>query len=152
MRMYLQLISSLENVEREYEHSLRVANDIFDLIKKDKILKLQDANLEQTLQMNKLKVSKEDLKECVTDIAKKEDIGECKIQKILHLFSQGDREKIIDKQKTLMSMEEGLRSALLRNGQFLSAVLSSKEARIDAFIQLNETQNKESNIFLNQKF
>lgn len=150
--MFIQLFTHLKNIEQGYERSIEIADQIFDGIKANKINQLPELTKQQTVLMNELKQKKEELKKIISNTLENSNVKEIRLQYILNLFEQKQKEEIVDKQKDIVKLEEKLKRNLTRNRYFLGATLSRKEAKIDAIIELNERENKENNIFLNKKY
>lgn len=147
-----KLVARMRDVEGAYTKALEVADEIFDAIKNEETNKLRELTDIQNVRMESIEKSLVSLQKCVIDIANEKALKENRIQFILPFFDQMERENILDIQKKLIEGEGLLKNALIRNSQFLSVVLSVKEAKVDAIIQLNAQHNEESNIFLNEKF
>lgn len=152
MKLFDKLISNLKTIDEKYNDANNIANEIFNTLKIKKLKNLPELTNRQVENVIQLKKDKEILRKVVIDIAISHNIEGERIQHILPLFPQLEKEKIIDLQREIIKKEEESNRALFRNQEFLSVLMSTTEALVDAAIYLNEQNSKDNHMFFDKKF
>lgn len=152
--MYETLIGNLTTVKMEYEKGLNITESIFNSLKINDIKALPLLTKAQTECMLNITKEKEKLRDTVKGISHKYNINskEYRIQHILHLFKQNQKENIIDLSRTIYKLELSLQRTLYRNQDLLNSIISSTQTVVEAAIDYNENEYSESQLFLDEKF
>lgn len=152
--MYENLISSLSQVKSKYEEGIDVTEKIFDSLKMNDIKALPPLTTMQTECMSEIKVAKEKLKDTLKNIIMKHNIDtdDYRMHHVLYLFTQKQKEGIIDLSRLLHTLEVSLQRALYRNQDMLASIINSTQTVVEAAIDYSENEYSESQLFLNEKF
>ncbi|MCU7667000.1 hypothetical protein [Bacillus thuringiensis] len=152
--MYENLISSLSQVKSKYEEGIDVTEKIFDSLKMNDIKALPPLTTIQTECMSEIKIAKEKLKDTLKNIIMKHNIDtdDYRMHHVLYLFTQKQKEGIIDLSRLLHTLEVSLQRALYRNQDMLASIINSTQTVVEAAIDYSENEYSESQLFLNEKF
>lgn len=151
MTVFELLISKLTTIEEGYVEANFVANEIFSALKTNKLRELPKLTKKQTDNMSTLKRNKDELKKHVEKLASSHGLDGNRLQHIVVLFSQKQKENIIDLQRSIIKKEGDTNISLFRNQEFLAALMATTEAVVDSAIYLNEQKNKDGHMFLHKK-
>lgn len=153
-KMYENLFSSLSQVKSKYEEGIEVTEKIFDSLKMNNIKALPPLTTTQTECMSEIKTSKENLRDTLKNIILKHkiDTEDYRIHHILYLFTQRQKEDVIDLSRLIHTLEVSLQRALYRNQDMLASIINSTQTVVEAAIDYSENEYSESQLFLNEKF
>lgn len=151
MTVFEILIFKLTKIEDGYVEANFVANEIFSALKSSSLKELPNLTKKQMNNMKGLKDDKEELRKCVEEIASSRGLQGGRLQHIVTIYSQTQKEKIIDLQKSIIKKEEDTNTSLFRNQEFLTTLMATTEAVVDSAIYLNEQKNKDGHMFLHKK-
>ncbi|MFP3725742.1 hypothetical protein U8V72_11125 [Priestia filamentosa] len=152
--MYQRLIDCLGTVKSSYEKGVKITEEIFDSLKHNDIKSLPNLTKLQTDCMAEITKEKEALREFVRGVILKFNIStdEYKVQHIIHLFTQLQKEKILDMSREICEEEALLQKTLFRNQDMLSAMIRTTQTIVDTAIDYSEDEYNEGQLFLNEKF
>jgi len=152
--VYESLTARLLTVKRNYQTGVNITEQIFEALKNNEIKLLPELTIQQTECMQEITSGKEELKETVKNIIKTYNVpaDEYKVQHILPLFKQIQKENILDLSREIYELEVLLQRTLYRNQDMLDAIIRSTQTIVDTAVDYSENEYKESQIFLNEKF
>ena len=152
--MYASLTARLLTVKRNYQTGVNITEQIFEALKNNEIKLLPGLTIQQTECMQEITSGKEELKETVKNIIETYNVqaDEYKVQHILPLFTQVQKENILDLSREIYELEVFLQRILFRNQDMLDAIIRSTQTIVDTAVDYSENEYKESQIFLNEKF
>lgn len=152
--MYESLTAKLLTVKINYETGVNITEQIFEALKNNEIRLLPGLTARQTECMQEITIGKEDLKKTVKNIIETSNVQteEYKVQHILPLLTQIQKENILDLSRKTYELEVLLQRTLYRNQDMLDAIIRSTQTIVDTAVDYSENEYKESQIFLNEKF
>lgn len=150
--MFENILNRLESIDNGYSAAIDVADGIFNSVKKREFKELPNLTKFQTELLVALKSEKDKLRTEIEKIIMQKGLVGHRLQVILPLFPQTQKEIILDLVKSLSRKEMDLEKSLFSNQQYLEALVSTQQAMVDSAITISNQDNQSNQFFLNKKF